>query len=210
MAEGLRINVDVQELIDLSKKLTQAAKAAPVAMAIGLNEVGDQVLSAMSMDIAKDTGLEVEQVRGLVKVRRATRNRLEYEMTVNEALLEREMSKLEGRRESKDFGKRHPGQLVIVVSKNDENVCMECEELQAAGPMPVEVANRHVPVHPNCRCIIMPYISKKRMPVTMTSITGTSSRKRTGQKNIDETKTMRQLAQEIINRTSRDIKISIM
>jgi hypothetical protein len=207
---SLRINVDVQELIDLSKKLTQAAKVTSTAISIGLNEVGDQVLAALAVDLTRDTGLALEQIRGLIKVRRSTKNRLEYEMTINEHLLERELTKLEGKRESKDFGDRKPGQLVIVVSKKDELVCMDCEELAAAGPMPIEIAKQHVPKHPHCRCVILPYISKKRMPVTMTSVSGTSSRKRAGEKNINEDKTMRQLAQEIINRTSRDIKISIM
>jgi hypothetical protein len=207
---GLKINVDFQELIDLSEKLTKAVKNTPTALSIGLNEVGDQVLSTVALDLSKETGIDLESIRGLVKVRRSTKNRLEYEMTINENLLARELKKIEGKRTSEDFGKRNPGQLVIIRSKNDENVCMDCQELQAAGPMPLEIAQKHVPKHPHCRCVILPYVSKKRLPVTMTSVTGTSSRKRSNEKLVDEAKTVRQLAQEIINRTSRNIKISIM
>jgi len=143
-------------------------------------------------------------------LRRATRNDLEYEINISKRLLEGDADDIEGGRTSADFGKRRPGTLVIVVSQKDELVCMDCEALEAIGPMPVETAMEHLPVHPNCRCVIMPYVQKRRrLPVTMTSLTGTSSRKRGGVKLIDQDVTLRQLAQDILNRTATTIRIQL-
>ena len=109
-----------------------------------------------------------------MRVERANRSELVYEIDDRTTACSKATCALEGQRESRDFGTRDPGALVIVVSKKDELVCMDCEELAASGPMPIEIAAQHVPKHPNCRCVIMPYVQTgKRLPVTMTTLTGT-------------------------------------
>jgi hypothetical protein len=209
MAGPVVLNIDTSNLMDFTRRLAAAQRVTNAAVAASLNEVGDGMVAVMATNIAKTTGLEIEQVRGLMKVKRATRSNLTYELDINPRLTQ-EATGLEGRRESKDFGKREPGQLVIIVSKKDELVCMDCEELAAAGPMPVETAMEHVPKHPNCRCIIMPYVQKgKRLPVTMTTTTGTSTQRRMGATAVDERQTIRQLAQNILDRTHNSIKIQL-
>jgi hypothetical protein len=200
---GLNIEIDVKELKAYAKKLSAVEKVTSTAAAGGLNEVGDGLVAVLARDLAGATGLSIEQVRGLLKVRRASRARLEYDITL---LSEGDLRKMEGKRESGDFGKFDQGQLVIVVSKKDELVCMDCEELEAAGPMPAEVAMQHVPKHPNCRCVIMPYVSKKRLPVTMTPLQG--ARRQVGS-SLDENMTLRQLAQNILDRTTRAVRIEL-
>ncbi len=119
---------------------------------------------------------------------------------------------IEGKRESTDFGAENldAGTLVVVVSKHDELVCMDCEELEAAGPMPVEVAREHVPRHPHCRCVIMPYVQKgKRLPVTMTTLSGTDAGRRVQAKPIDVDMTLRQLAQNIIDNVTKSIRLEL-
>jgi hypothetical protein len=209
---SLNFKVDTKALLAYSNRIKSAARVTSVAAAGGLNHVGDGLVSSLSVSLAKQTSLSLEQVRALLKVKRATRNDLHYEISVSNDLLSEGKSRtLEGKREKNEFGKYEPGQLVIVVSKKDELVCMDCEELDAAGPMPIEVAMRHVPRHPNCRCVIMPYVSKKRLPVTMTTISGTSSSKRAGNvaRSLDQNATLRQLAQEILNRSSRAVRLEL-
>jgi hypothetical protein len=205
----MKIAVDASDLTAYAEKLTTAEKTTKPAIMVGLNEVGDGLVSVLSTSLSRDTGLPVEQVRGMIRVKRATRNDLAYDVIVNNRLLEDDPSTLEGRRESSDFGKRQPGSLVIVVSKNDENVCMDCEELQSAGPMPIEIAKQHVPKHPHCRCIIMPYVPKgRRLPVRMTTVSGTDPSRRSGRRqNVDMT--LRQMAQDILNKTATKIRIEL-
>jgi len=206
----LKINVDTRELIDFVDALSKAQKVTTPLIAAGLNEVGDSLSALIAQSLSKQSGLPLEQVRGVMDIRRASRSNMNYEIKVDPDLMEGEPM-MEGGRERTDFlGKTNPNMMVIVVSKQDELVCMDCEELAAAGPMPMSVAQQHVPKHPHCRCIILPYIQKgKRMPVTMTSLSGTSASKRMSQQSLDVDLTLRQMAQKILDGTSNKIKIEL-
>lgn len=204
----VKIKVDTSELLEYTKRLRAAERVTGRAIALSLNNVGDSMVAVLATNLSRDTGLSLEQVRGLIKVRRASRSNLAYDVSMADRLLTPEAAQLEGKRERGDFGKREPGEMVVIKTKGDELVCMDCEELQAAGPMPIETAMEHIPKHPHCRCVIMPYVSKKRLPVTMTTVSGTSSRRRSGPP-LDQNATLRQLAQDILNQTSRDIRIEL-
>jgi len=209
---SIRIEIDTKEVLEYSKRLKSAERVTGLAIATSLNHVGDGLVATLAVNIAKQTSLGIEQVRGLMKIKRATRNNLEYDVRVPDDLISETSARAsEGKREKNEFGKYEPGQLVVVVTKKDELVCMDCEEMEAAGPMPIDVAMRHIPKHPNCRCIIMPYVSKKRLPVTMTTVSGTSSSRRAGEmaRSLDQNATLRQLAQDILNRTSRSLRIEL-
>ena len=203
----MKIGVDARDLATYSAKLERAEKATTPALATSLNDVGDGLVVVLATNLSRETGLAVEQVRGLMQVKRATRNSLNYDVIVNNRLLEDDPSTLEGRRESRDFGKQRPETLVIIV--NGEEPCADCEELAAAGPMPIEVAREQIPKHPHCKCVIMPFVPKgKRMPVTMTTMTGTDPAKRSGRRQNREM-TLRQMAQEILNKSVTKIRIEL-
>ena len=205
----MKIGVDTSDLLSFVRRLGKAKEATTPALAVSINEVGDGLVAVLATNISNDTGLGLEQVRGLMRVKRATRNDLAYDVIVNNRLLEDDPATLEGRRESRDFGKQRPETLVIVVSIKDDLVCADCEELAAAGPMPIEIAREHVPKHPHCRCVIMPYVAKgKRLPVTMTTTTGTNPAARSGRRQSREL-TLRQMAQEILDRTATKIRIEL-
>jgi len=207
----LKLAVDTSELVTFVKSIEKAQKLTTPLIANGLNEVGDGITSLIALSLSKQTGLALEQVRGAVDVRRASGSNLRYEIKIDPDLMGDDPSTLEGKRERSDFmGKTNPNMMVIVVSKKDELVCMDCEELEAAGPMPMSVAMEHVPKHPHCRCVILPYVQKgKRLPVTMTSLTGTSSRKRMGTQSLDVDVTLRQLAQKVLDGASDRIRIEL-
>lgn len=208
----IKVDIDTSDLVKFAKRLEDIEKVTKPALALGLNEIGDQLVALVANDLAKKTGLGPEEVRGMMRVKRANRSDLAYEVTVKKGLMDPTGRKLEAKREDRDFGKRQPGELVIVVTQKDDLVCMDCAELEAAGPMPVEIANEHIPKHPHCRCVIMPYAQKgKRLPVTMTSTTGTSSKAR-GQVSMspmDEDVTLRQLAQQVIDRSANKIRVEL-
>ena len=205
----MRLAIDTTGLKNYIKKINKAQKNVKPIMSTALNEVGDSLVGILATSMSKETGLAIEQVRGQMRVTRAKKDDLTYQIEVNNQLLEGDASALEGKRESRDFGKRKPDTLVIIVSQQDELVCADCEELAAAGPMPIETAREHIPKHPHCRCIIMPYAPKgRRLPVTMTSLTGTDPAKRAGRRQ-DREMTLRQMAKEILDKTASKIKIEL-
>ena len=209
---GLKIGIDASALLDFSKRMQKAEKVTKPVMAAGLNDVGDELVAVIATGLAKQTGLGLEAIRGLLQVRPANKSSLAYEVRIDPRLYEREAGrKLEGMRESANFGRNEPGEMVVVVSQKDDLVCMDCLELEAAGPMPVEIAMQHVPKHPHCRCIIMPYARKgKRMEVTMTTVSGTDPRRRMGgTKAIETDTTLRQLAQRVLDGTSRALRVEL-
>ena len=66
-----------------------------------------------------------------------------------------------------EFGKRkHDGLVdaaggddfeeVWIVTAGDDDVCPECEDLEAEGPYDIDVAEDLIPAHPNCRCVFIP------------------------------------------------------
>jgi hypothetical protein len=220
---GLKFAVDASALKSFSKRMAKAQKSARPTMQRGLTEVGDELLSVLASDLAKRTGLGVDQVRDLMTVKRPSASDLSYEVKINNKMFDtrRLGRELPDERGTKGFGERTTGQLVIVVTRKDELVCMECEELEAAGPMPVEVAMAHVPVHPHCRCIIMPYVAPgrklkvktitprgrppKRKPLTSDKLTGAQP----APKRVVEDMTVRQMADRVLKRTARKIKIEL-
>ncbi len=213
MAKGINLKIDTTALMQFANRAKAVAKITNPLLAIGVNTVGDGVVAMVATQLQQRTGLSLEQVRGLIRVRRASRASLKYEVHVDQRLLNETVDTLAGQREIREFGKRQPGELVIVVSQKDELVCMDCEELAAAGPMPIEIAMQHVPKHPNCRCIIMPYVQKgKRLPVRMTTLSGSDPTRRKGgqlRTPLETDVTLRQLAQNVINSAGGKIKIGL-
>ena len=210
---GLKLGIDTSALIDFSKRVEKATRVTKPVIAAGLNDVGDELVATIATSLAKQTGLGLEVVRGLMRVKPAKRSDLAYEVKIDPRLFERGAGReLEGQRESLDFGRNRPDELVIVKSKGDELVCMDCEELEAAGPMPAAVAMQHIPKHPNCRCIILPYARRgKRLEVTMTSVSGTDPTRRVGGKKavVEADRTIRQLAQTMMDKSTRVLRIEL-
>ena len=206
----LKVKIDTSDLVEFVGQANKLEKVTKPALISGLNVLGDQMVSVLSRNLQRSTGLGLEQVLGMIKVDRADPGDVAYEVKINHRLLERGARTVEGQREIREFGTEQPETLVIIVSKEDELVCMECSVLAASGPMSIEIAKQHIPAHPNCRCVIIPYVRvRRRLPVTMTSLSGTDPVRRTsaGPLPVDVDMTLRQLAQSIADRTATTIKI---
>src|SRR4051812_41535657 len=81
MASGVKIGIDTDELVQFSKRAAKAAQLTTPTIIVGLNEVGDGLVSLMARSLSNDTGLALEQVRALMKIERATPSRLSYEVS---------------------------------------------------------------------------------------------------------------------------------
>jgi hypothetical protein len=212
----MNLQFDTEALVTYTKKLNKAQKVTTPAISASLNIVGDQLVQTIVNNAASKTGLGIDVVRRALRVERSTRGSLAYTIHLDETLFENRQRRLQAeaereaaQAEKKKYGKFKPGEMVIVKTQDDELVCMDCEELGAAGPIPIDVALEHIPKHPNCRCVIMPYVPRgKRLPVTMTTISGTDPGRRAGME-INESATLRQLAQEILNRTTSQVRVEL-
>jgi hypothetical protein len=208
----IKIDVDTDALAAFAKRLENVEKLTKPILALGLNEIGDGLVSVMATDLVKQTGLGLEEVRGMIKISRANRSSLSYDITIKPELLQAQRGRpLEAKRTDWDFGRRQPGELVIVVTQKDDLVCKDCQELEAAGPMPIEIAREHVPKHPSCRCVLLPYVQKgKRLPLTMTTLTGTDPALRSKlSSSTEQDMTLRQLAQNVMNKTANKIRVEV-
>jgi len=212
----MHLEFDTAAILEYTKKLGRAQKVTAPAISQSLNIVGDQLVQTILSNAAQRTGLSIGVIRRSLQVERSTKGSLSYTINLNEDLFANRQKRLQDeaareaeQAEKKKYGKFRPGELVIVKTQDDELVCMDCEELGAAGPIPIDVALEHIPKHPNCRCVIMPYAPKgKRLPVTMTTVSGTDPGVRMGSE-INEQATLRQLAQEILNRTSTSVRVEL-
>jgi len=209
----IKIDADTSDLVAFAKRLENVGKLTKPVLADGLNEIGDSLVALIATDVSKKTGLNLEEVRGLMRVSRANRSDLTYDVTLKSRLIESPKGReVEPGKESKDFGKREPGELVVIVTAKDDLVCADCVELEAAGPMPAEIAAEHVPKHPHCRCVIMPYVQKgKRLPVTMTTVTGTDPKARTQTSTpLEDDLTLRQLVQQVMDKSATHFRVELI
>ena len=55
--------------------------------------------------------------------------------------------------------------LVKIVTMEDELVCQACEDAADDSPYTLEEAQAKLPIHPNCRCLLQPFESTRRLPV---------------------------------------------
>ena len=210
----MRIAIDPIDLGKFNKKIDDLAKQTNLALSKSINKAGDDLVALLISDLSMKTRLDTEQVRRNVSVKRASKGNLAYSITIKNKILD-EPETIEGKREGLPKSKR-PGKLedddaVIIVHADDDLVCSDCEELAAEGAMPFSVAKEHVPKHPNCRCVIMPYRPRtprgKRLPVTMTTLTGTDPVKRSGREDVSVT--LRQMAQRIMDQTIRNVRLEL-
>jgi hypothetical protein len=69
----MKVGIDYSDLLKFTRKLEQdGPKATNLVLSESLNTVGDQLLSTLTLNSAKETQLPVETVRGRIKVKRAT------------------------------------------------------------------------------------------------------------------------------------------
>ena len=52
-----------------------------------------------------------------------------------------------------------------LLTAGDHRVCPECLALEARGPMPLDEAEKLIPVHPLCRCIVIPTRIQPKKPL---------------------------------------------
>ena len=159
----MEISVDTSDLLKWARYLdTVATKTGPAA-AKALNFIGDSIINKTITYLEESTGLEPEDIRRLITVKAATANDPTWEMDATAtAPPSLDWSRPWDKGEAIDDAFT----LVKIVTMDDDLVCEKCQQAQDDGPYTLEEAMAMLPIHPHCRCVMQPFSSLRRLPVT--------------------------------------------
>lgn len=164
----MRVNLDTAGLLKWARRFDdEIPRKTPIAIAKAINAVGETVVAKVASKLANDTGLDESDIRSFIFVTEATPNNLVWAMDASQVAppsmnWERPWSKTKGETSS-GFDS---GIIVKIITMDDEKVCKICEDASENGPYTLEEAQKMLPLHPNCRCLINSWSNKRRLPVT--------------------------------------------
>ena len=171
---GFYLTVDSVRII---KSLVDAKDNADVTAIAALNKVGNKFLQRLSAEVAKTGVVSEEQVRDIVRVTPATKDKLVYSVEYGDSI------QREGRR-SRDSneiegGEFQPNDLVKIVTMDDDFDCQICRDKADDSPyLYSEIVSlphhsghgiQQAPgvqthlLHPNCRCVLQHYQARDPM-----------------------------------------------
>lgn len=179
----IEVSVKTDEILKWARFMQEIPKRTPRAIANSLNAAGDEILRQSIDYLADMTGLDVPDVQNAIAVRRATPSRLEWSMDASAITLE-ESPNWERPWESSSGDKSFKSQqLLKIITSEDFKVCPVCEEAAENSPYTPEDINKlaakwkdYEPphpvegprtnlVHPNCRCVTVPWEVSRRLNV---------------------------------------------
>lgn len=162
------VDIDATDIVSYIQGLAKAPLNVQLAANRVINRVGDQLVEDVIGEVSDETGLEPEVIRRLVSVRRSNPFTMSYRIDASSALIDAPESRpMRGRRR---FAQRtssyfNAGEMVNVVTMEDEKVCPICRDVQRGGPYRIDEARKLIPAHPHCRCLVQPTRPKRGLPV---------------------------------------------
>lgn len=193
----LSINVQSSDLLKFARQLEEQPKRNKTLIANALNETGRGMVREIINTISDETGMPVEMLARLVKIRTANRNRHDFTVDMSAIYSPEATDPRTGSRWGKKSRTEFVAEeLVNVQTAEDEKVCPECERIAEEGPYSLGEAQTLIPHHPNCRCTLVPYVSRKRLAFTFEQSTGAQRRVRGGIRHIQQA-SLSQLAQKV-------------
>ena len=175
-------HVDAGDLLRWASYLEDIPVVTNPAIARALNDYGHGVAERVAAKIAEKADLPASEVLHMLKIREATSRRLVWELDAGGFFPPSgDWSRPWAERREKGFEKQT---LVNIITLHDRHVCEVCEEAAekspylmaeidemaakwkhftpASGPAPGFRTNL---IHPNCRCVLTPFASRRRIPV---------------------------------------------
>jgi hypothetical protein len=168
-----KIKIDSSDLLKFAAHFDKSKSKSKAAIAKAMNSVGDSVLEEVVNNLVKQTGFDSGTVRGLVRVSPATGKRLNWSLDASKVVPPSgDWSRPWQRRVTPLIDGK---QLVRIKTVDDSDVCDFCEEIALGSPYTMEEAQRMqhkyhgLPgfLHPNCRCVMMPWNAFKKIPVKL-------------------------------------------
>lgn len=167
----MQVAIDAMELLQWGAKIKATGFKFRPAVARALNEVGTKVLERMVENVSAQSGLAASTVRRRFTVERASADSLMYQITASQELMAGKSSRpMQGREfERRPEGFFKEGELVNVVTMEDDRVCPLCEAIAEGNPYTIEEARAQIPHHPNCRCTVELVRGEQERPSTFRS-----------------------------------------
>ncbi len=185
----ITVHINENDLMKWLAYLKQVKANTPRAVANGLNVYGEGLIRNISQYVAEETGLDDDDVAGLIEVDWATPENLTLSIDATEAMAavsESDWSRPWDARDQKQYQKET---LVKIVTLADGHDCLVCQDAAEHSPYSMaEIRNMQAKwanyqgsttgpapgvrtnlVHPNCRCVIQPWYSTRKLPVTVGS-----------------------------------------
>lgn len=167
----IKLKVNLEGLDLTVKTLERKRGRIADAVQLSVNTVGWRTLEQMAQNLAADTGVAVAEARQMFDVSPATRGKASFTISAGRVLTEAPRTRPVAGRTFSDGRATsfEAGELVNIVTMEDEKVCKLCEALAENGPYTIEEARAQVPHHINCRCQISP-ARQMRRPAPQTTV----------------------------------------
>lgn len=179
-----QIRIDADDLLRWARYFHELPNRSKGALARGLNAAGDLLVTEYVRLAAQDSGLDPNDLRGLVVVNQATPDDLSWTLDASSiTLLGPHWERLwQGAPQEQSMDQNA---LLKVVTAEDHTVCDVCNRIAAEGPYTVEQINQFAAqwaeyepphevvgprtnlLHPNCRCVTQPFQASRRLPVSI-------------------------------------------
>ena len=161
------VKISTKDLLRIGQVLEVRKNRINQACARMLNDIGDKTVDEVARMVQSQTLIPAENVRSTIAVKRATPGDLSYRVDASKAfagLDDRQMGA------GKNFKKRpegyfYPGELVNIVTMDDKAVCEICQEAAEHGPYSIDEAQKMLPLHINCRCLVAAHQARRTLPV---------------------------------------------
>jgi hypothetical protein len=171
----MEIKADVSDLLKFARLLGNIPAATNANVARAINTSGRNIMLATARRIADRTGLSVEAVVARIKITPATPSNWQWKMDLSELPPAGDMEE----EEDVDLARADADILVKIVTAGDEMVCPICNDAASENPYSLSEihdmqATRFLGegedvglLHPHCRCVLKPYTSLRKIPVSI-------------------------------------------
>jgi hypothetical protein len=212
--------IEAADLVQMVRFYETVPRKTPAALSKALNRVGDDVRKQIDIGLEEElrivdtSGIVYAGGVGIVSWTPSTPSKLLYQIVVHGEEYERRVASR--RLPERGFPGARPRideDLVTVQTSGDDRVCPVCEAIADNGPYTAEEARQNIHHGAGiglngCRCFLMPYVSQRRAPMRMETITG-STRDEPGLlvsgtlSRVDMNVTVKDLAKHVLDEMKR-------
>jgi hypothetical protein len=173
----ITVTIEADDLLKHVRFYENVPRKIPATISKALNNVGDDVRTRISIGLDDELVGLGAPTTGIVTWTPSTPQHLVYQIVLHGQEYEsRVASRKLPERGFPGARPRFEEDLLSVQTRQDDRVCAVCEAIAAGGPYTADEARANVHHGAGiglngCRCELVPYISMRRLPVQMVTIT---------------------------------------
>lgn len=164
------ITLSTDDILKWARHFEQIPQQVPVAVSNAMNYIGENLVREVADYISSTTDIDPQALIRQINVKQATPDDMTWTMDASDIAPPSLNWSNPWMRPPAD-NTFDGDTLVNVVTMGDEVVCEKCQDAAEAGPYQMADAMQLNPygnglIHPNCRCMIAPFYSYRKLPVT--------------------------------------------